>query len=725
MAASAQIRQVESPSDTDKALAADLNRRFFNDGSSLSRGASLYTAKSGVREMKDLIEKERLPYPRFQRDEKTFLLSQEQLELRHAPALARVLERYGVGSEGHVAWEKERAQERNASVTMSTVLATKAVREGAYVDRKALQDGAVINGLIDQGVSPDKAALTASLNRAMLDGAPADADRNAVLSSAVAGVRADPDAVLARLESHTSSYGADVSERLERLDAYVRDASAHLGEGVRFSEPYPHDDIPNAVSLSMTDPKGHAVDWTMRFDVEGTSMPTHVSARGQDAVWKDQLMIERRDVMMQTISPYYPPSDTRQALPSRSPMEANGMKLEVSDPGSRKPSQDWRVHFEPGSTVIREILLDGRQQDLRQLSEMSSGFTPAARAVAKRLEQQVPRKPETVLFVPPSERADFESLVRQKGASRRYDPKVTNEFGRPGGFVLTGGDPADFARWQGREAHKRFVEEGDQLRRGPKDMLDAARYRAADVDGDPFARYMAQGVKMPARPEDQDKWTRGYTDARGRQHVGLDQATPDKLRDLASLTASTYQDLEREEARIRLSLAITKDTSWKTRYDKIPGSHEERIQALLPREAADRMPGFAALVHGQNRHLWTVKDPEAPGGVREEGLSQQDKQAMNALNRGFKYLASRFEELTERPLGFSLTSSRHQERNEQAQVDVMATSGRQNTAGFLGGAPATATPEAAKTAISESVVPARPAAAKPAPKRASSELDLF
>ncbi len=719
MAASAKLDQAESPAVTDRTLAEDLNRRFFNDGSSLSRGASLYTAKSGVRDMKAMMESEGLPYPRFQKDTKTFLLAQETLSIRDAPAVARVLARYGAGSEGHASWEKERAQERNSEMALNTVLSTKAVREGTYVDRKTLEDGAVLNGLVDQGVSPEKAALAASYNRVLLDGSPSGHDRHEVLTRAVDAVRQDPAAVRAELEAHTASYGADTAERLERIDSYVREATSHLGEGVKFDKPYPHDTIANQVTMSMTDPKGQQVEWSMRFDFQGSSLPASVQAMGADRVWSDKLALERRDVMMDIISPYYSPSASREAFPSRSPTEAHGMRLEVSDKHSQVPSHDWRVHFEPGSTKIREILRDGRQQDVRELREMGAGFSPAARALAKRLDQQAPRRAETVLFVPPSEKRDFEALLREKGGSRRYDPKVPNEFGRPGGFILTKGDPADFTRWQGREAHKRFVEEGDKLRQGPKDMLAAARYKAADVDGDPFARYMAQGVKMPARPEQAEQWKTGFTDARGRHHVGLNEASPDKLRELAGITASSYQDLEREEARIRLTLAVGKDTSWKSRYDKLPGSHEDKIQALLPREAADRMPGFAALVHGQNRHLWTVKDPEAANGVREEGLSEQDKMAMNALNRGFKYLAARYEEITEQQMGFSLTSSRHQERSELAEVDVMATSSKKGATASVAAVPDFAKP------LPETPAAARPATPKPVAPRRGSELDMY
>lgn len=728
MAASATIRQGDASSSADKALAEDLGRRFFTDGSNLSRGAALYTTKDDVKAMKAMIAAEGLPYPRYQPETKTFIMSQESLSLKHAPAMSRVLERYGVGSEGHTAWDQERARDRASEATLDAALKSKAVRTGAYVDKRAMEDGTVVAGLVDQGVSGDKATLIAGENRRLLNERAASGeavDRPQVLAQAVDAVRRDPVGVAQTLEQTPSVYGNETTERMDRFDSYVREANAHLGKDARFSSVYPHESVSDAVTMTVTDAKDHTTEWSMRYGIEGSSMPTHVGVRGKDPLFED-----RSSTVSRMISPYYQPSDTRKSLISRSPLEPNAIKLDVHDQRAGGVPQEWHVKFKRGSAAVEEVLLDGRKMDVRQLAEMGAGFTPAARAVAKRLEHQPARK-ETVLFVPPSERRDFDALTRQKGVTARYDPKVTNEFGRPGGYILMGGDPADFARWQGREAHQRFVAEGDRLRQAPRDMLAAARYKVADADRDPYARYLAQGLKMPLKREEQVKWEEGYTDQRGRSHVGLNQASPTQLMELARLSAGSYQDLEREEGRIRLSLAVTKDTSWRTRYEKLPGSHEERIQALLPREAADKLPGFLALNHGQNRHLWTVRDPNAPDGVREEGLNPMDKQAMNALNRGFKYLSARYEELTNQSLGFGLTSGRNDDRSAQAAVDTSAVQVKQDRSVFFGrkeadapedkgSSPSTRDPAAPVAAA------ARPAAPKPAPaKRSNDGLDMF
>lgn len=728
MASGQAIQGAPKGQEAHTALAHDLQRRFFTSGTdqSVSSGAHLYTTKDGVPGMKAALKEAGLPDARFQRDSKTFLVASSSLKLRDAPAMAEILERYGVGSEGHRAWEQERRRDVGQETNLREVLKSHTVRQGGNIDLKAHADGAVMAGLVDQGVAGDTAALVAAENRRRTEayGNGPRPSPDAVLQGSYDAVQRDPQGVTAAVDAaRYEAYGSDVADRLERLDAYVREATAHLGDSVRIGEARPHDEVDNAVSLTVTDRAGNETEWAMRFDV-GSSMPNLVRERPEN----DTLARERFQTAQNAIAPYYSQFKASEisAVAVRNPMDAHGMQIVVSERDSGKPAHDWRVNFAPGSSAdMREVLLDGRQVPLRDLREMATERSGVARALAQRLNHEIARKPETMLFIPPSERQEFNALAREKGATARYNQNLQSGYGRPGGYILMGGNPADFAKWQGPEAHSRFVKEGDERRRGTATLQAAAREVVAHANEDPFARYMGVGVKFPSDPEKQQQWKDGYTDGRGRQHAGLKEASPEQLMELAGRTAQSYQALEKEEARIRLEVALQHKTQWRSRYDALPGSHEDKIEALLPREAADKQPGFLAINHNQNRHLWMVRDPEnSKGGPVEAGLSREDKLALNSLGRGFAYLRERYEEITQKAMGFTVTGMQRENGSLQNSVDTSVTRMESNVDKFLGGdAPAKGAAPAAAAAtapapVQAAAASAAPAAAKPAARPA-------
>ncbi len=737
MAGGQAVRSVPAVHEANAALAQNLSNRYFvqsRDSQSGDEirglsGAHLYTTKDNVAAMKAEIKEAGLPAARFQRDTKTFLIAASDLKLSHAPEMAGILERYGVGSEGHIAWERERKANIATEVGTHAVLASHGVRTGANVDLKAHADGAIAGGLVDQGVPTGLALLTAQEHRrrstAYGDG-PQPSQETMIQQSYEAAIR-DPGGVAAAVEaSRYDSYGADVADRLERLDSYVRAAVAHHGEGVRIGQALPHEEIDNAVTLTVTDKAGRETEWAMRFAV-GSSAPNLV-VESPDT---DDLTKARFQAAQQAIAPVY--SDFKRgdlgASASRNPMDPHGLQILVGEKGSARPPQDWRVNFAPGSAAeIREVLKDGQRVPLADLREVVTERSPVARALASRLNNEIAhRKPESILFVPPAERDEFNATLREKGGTSRYQKDLQHGFGpRPGAYILMSGNPEDFSKWQGAEAHARFAQAGDARRRGDATLVAAAREVVAHANEHPYARYMGVGVKLPA-PVDtripgavdkQKEWIDGYTDARGRKHVGLKEASPEQIRDLATRTALSYQDLERDEARIRLEVALTRSPQWKARYDAQPGSHDQKIDAILPRDAADGQPGFLAINHRQNRQLWTVRSSDNSGEMVEAGLGREDKLALNSLGRGFAWLRERYELITERSLGFTVTGLQRDAGSLQSTVDTSVRKIESNVNKFLADdGPAKPSSSTASPARSQEPV-ATPDAAKAAPARA-------
>jgi hypothetical protein len=184
----------------------------------------------------------------------------------------------------------------------------------------------------------------------------------------------------------------------------------------------------------------------------------------------------------------------------------------------------------------------------------------------------------------------------------------------------------------------------------------------AAIQEDPFSDYLTEGLKLPAHNTGRQARIDGYVDARGRTHVGLKAASRRQIVEIAKRTASAYQILKLKEARIRLEVVLKHNAHWRARYDTLTGSHEERVEALLSRDTIHKQPGFLAISHDRNRHLWMIADGDGAPHRSEAGLERMDKLRLNSLQRGFEYLQERYEAITGNLIDVPLTDVDHEDR---------------------------------------------------------------
>ncbi|MPR05681.1 hypothetical protein [Microvirga tunisiensis] len=270
--------------------------------------------------------------------------------------------------------------------------------------------------------------------------------------------------------------------------------------------------------------------------------------------------------------------------------------------------------------------------------------------------------PDILMYVPYSDRERFDDRVVEKGGTYRYDASVDNGFGGRGAFILTGGDPADFADWTKPEAHAQFVAEHNEREDGDQALRNAARQVAAERSNDPFARFYARGVMMPRDEAAGRLVVAGGKDSHGRELVGLDKASPDKLKDLASRTSQSIAYLSRKEDKIRFGFAVRNDETWRGKYQRASRA-DEPTQAV-----AKLFKDFGMLDFNKKRDLATYRASD--GSLQTAGLKREETGEMASLRRGYQFLAARYKEVTGHDIGVSVSGLRKAVENEQAAAQV-------------------------------------------------------
>lgn len=628
-----------------------LKGKFFMEEGNASSRAPLFTVRENVAAMRKDFESAGATRDaiRFDRNSKVFYLGLTGVKPDRAKELYGVLEDYGHGSAGEVAWKAERDEQARLETATRRALKSEVVQSGAMVDLKTHKEGVAAAQLVDAGLDEATADVVARdfvrredeyLTRSEAEGF-AMPDAQDVLKESYAEVTADIDAALAEIEA---AEGRDVVDptsldearrqalvayvNTSRLDVLDQNASVGVADGV----------ADTLVVAAGGDAKGGEREYSMRFG-HGTAVPVAVAVEGND-----ELFGANRAKSLGLLEGYYSgfKRDQLSFDGMRDPENAQTVKL-VADDGEQR--QTWKFAYE--GAALKGITCDGKEVSENTLVVAAANQGATLERVANRLGTSAEKPERVVLTVPPSERDEFERLKAEKGAVTRYDAKAQSGHGRPGGWYLLNGDPKDFEKWTGPEAHAKFVAEGNARYRNQVALTDAAKTVAAEADGKPFAHF-ERGVMMHTKSEDAQRFIEGYTDNLGRQRRGLKEASADELRSLAETTSKSYMELDRKESILRLEVMVKNSPSWRTRYQGLPGSHEEKIEALLPRTAADGKIGFRGLNHDQNRQQWHVNGKEA-------SLEANEKRTMQSLYRGFGWLRERYQEVAGRSLDFTLT----------------------------------------------------------------------
>lgn len=648
-----------------------LKGKFFMEEGNASSRAPLFTVRENVAAMRKDFEGAGATRDaiRFDRNSKIFYLGLTGVKPDRAKELYGVLEDYGNGSAGEQAWKAERVEQERLETATRRAIKSEAVQSGAMVDLKTHKEGVAAAQLVEAGLDEPTAEVVArDFVRREQDYATRSAaegfdmpEAQDVLQESYAEVTADIDAAMAEIESAEGREAVDASHLDEarrqalvayvnssRLDVLDQNASVGVAEGV----------ADTLVVAAGGDGKAAEREYSMRFG-HGSAVPVAVAVEGND-----ELYSANRAKSLELLQGYYTgfKRDHLSFDGMRDPENAQTVKF-VADDGEQR--QTWKLAFE--GAALKGITCDGKEVSENTLVVAAANQGATLERVANRLGTSVEKPERVVLTVPPSERDEFERLKAEKGAVTRYDAKAQSGHGRPGGWYLLKGEAKDFEKWTGPEAHAKFVAEGNARYRNQVALTDAAKTVAAEADGKPYAHF-ERGVMMHTKSEDAQKFIDGYTDNLGRQRRGLKEASADELRTLAENTSKSYMELDRKESIIRLEVMVKNSPSWRTRYQGLPGSHEEKIEALLPRTAADGKIGFRGLNHDQNRQQWHVAGKEA-------SLEPNEKRTMQSLYRGFGWLRERYQEVAGRSLDFTLTGvklSNAEARKEVASETTLA-----------------------------------------------------
>lgn len=652
-----------------------LQDKYFRDGGAETDRAQIYTVYENVSAMREEFRGAGVPRSaiRWDRGNKVFLLDGSAVTDKNAAQVTLLMGRYGKGSDGEVAWKDERAAKDRENEDLRGVLRSEVVQNGLAVDMRSHKEGVIEAALVDAGQTPEMAAVVARETVALgeryqrsgeLDGALGPTD-DELLAQAAASIDADLEAVLGR-HKEEDLQAADRAAALERerkdfVLSYIEGARVStLADGV---EPAPFPELgPDVYSVNALAGDGSSQRWDFRFGVNSAT------ATAVALVGEDRLFDERVQKARELFQPYFGRFKREQpeVRIARDPADPHGMKMSFSEDSQK--AQAWELKFKQGpfkrkpSAEIAEIRCNGQEVSEQAIFMAGAEGGPTLERVAGRLDTSPARQVLAVLTVPMSERAEFDRVKAETGAVTRYDKNADSGFGKPGGWYLLKGDPKDFSKWSTAEAFAKFVEEGNDRFRRAKVLEDVARVAGAQEKGHPYGHF-ARGVMMPAKEEDRGKFVDGYKDPRGIVRRGLSQANAEELRDLARITSASYIEYDRRESSIRLEVVVQRSEHWKQRYDNIPGTHAEKIAALLPREAADGKMGFMGLNHGPNRASWTVDGVEA-------GLPEIDKRTMLSLKRGFDYLQDRYAVVAGRPLDISLKGVKLAEYVEKREVSA-------------------------------------------------------
>lgn len=648
-----------------------LKGKFFMEGGDASSRAPIFTVRENVAAMRKEFEGAGAGRDaiRFDRNTKVFYLGLTGVKPDRAKDLYGVLEDYGHGSAGEAAWKAERDEQVRLETATRRALQSEAVQSGAMVDLKTHKEGVAAAQLVDAGLDASTADVVARdfVRREQDYAARSEAegfdmpDAQDVLQESYAEVSADIDAAFAQLEAaegQEAVASADLDEarrqalvayvNTSRLDVLDQNASVGVADGV----------ADTLVVTAGGDGQVPAREYSMRF-AHDSATAIAVGVEGED-----QLFTANRAKSLELLNGYYEgfKRDHMSFDAMRDPTSAQAVKIVANDGDQR---QTWKFGFE--GAAIKAITCDGNEVSENTLVVAAANKGATLERVANRLGTTAEKPARVVLTVPPSERDEFERLKAEKGAVTRYDAKAQSGHGRPGGWYLVKGEAKDFEKWTGPEAHAKFVAEGNARYRNQVDLSNAAKTVAAEADGKPFAHF-ERGVMMHQKAEDAQKFIDGYTDNLGRQRRGLKEASADELRSLAENTSKSYMELDRKESVLRLEVMVKNSPSWRTRYQAMPGSHDEKIEALLPRTAADGKIGFRGLNHNQNRQQWHVNGQEA-------SLEPNEKRTMQSLYRGFGWLRERYQEVAGRSLDFTLTGvklSTAEARKEVASETTLA-----------------------------------------------------
>lgn len=631
-----------------------LKGKFFTEKGDESSRAPLYTVKENVAAMRKEFEAAGAPRDsiRFDRNSKVFYLGLTGIKQDRAKDLYGVLEDYGVGSAGEALWTKEREEQDRLETATRRAIKSEAVLSGSMIDLKTHKEGVAAAQLLEAGMEPTTAEVVARdfvrreqdySDRSAAEGTEMP-DAQHILEESFAEVSADIDAAIERLGTAELAESEGIStldaDRAKVLFDYVKQ---HGGLVIRpddeLSVPVPDTNMPDTLLMRAYHKADEApIGFSMRF-ANRSSEAVAVAAHGADAQFD-----ANRDKALGLLSGYYAGFQRAEISfdPMRDPKDVHTVKI-IADDGTQR--QNWRFGYAGGD--IKSITCDGNEVSENALVVAAENKGATLERVANRLGTTTAKPNTVVLTVPHSERAEFERLKAEKGAVTRYDAKAPNGHGRPGGWYLIAGDVKDFEKWTGPDAHAKFVAEGDARFRNQVALTNAAKTLVAEVEGKPYPQY-ERGVMMPGKAEDSQKFIDGYVDNQGRQRRGLKEATSDELRLLAEHTSRSYQELDRKESIIRLEAMTRNSPAWRRRYADLPGSHSDRIAALLPRTAADGKIGFRGLDHDKNRQQWHVNG-------KEVGLEVNEKRTMQSLYRGFGWLRDRYQEVSGRPLDFTLT----------------------------------------------------------------------
>lgn len=648
-----------------------LKGKFFMENGDESSRAPIFTVKENVAAMRKEFEGAGAPRDsiRFDRNSKVFYLGLTGIKPDRAKDLYGVLEDYGNGSAGENAWKAERDEQARLEMVTRRVLKSEAVRDGSMIDLKTHKEGVAAAQLVEAGLDEGTADVVARdfirreqdyANRSAADGAEMP-DAQHILEESYAEVSADIEAALGRVEEldaiENQAVSALETERGHALFEYVK---SHGGLVIRpddeLSVPTPETGVADTLLMrAYHKDGGEPIGFNMRF-ANRSAEPIAVGVYGADPQFS-----ANRDKALGLLSGYYDGFKRNEVTfdAMRDPKDAQTVKI-IADDGNKR--QAWRFGYEGNS--LKAITCDGNEVSENALVVAAANRGATLERVANRLGTTTEKPKQVVLTVPPSERDEFERLKAEKGAVTRYDAKAVNGHGRPGGWYLIKGDAKDFDKWTGPEAHQKFVAEGNARYRNQVAMTDAAKTVVAQAEGKPFAHY-ERGVMMPTKVEDAQKFIDGHVDNLGRQRRGLKEATSDELRVLAENTSRSYVELDRKESVVRLEVMLQNSPSWRKRYQDLPGSHEEKIEALLPRTAADGKIGFRGLDHDKNRQQWHQNG-------REAGLEVNEKRTMQSLYRGFGWIRERYQEVAGRPLDFTLTGVKLS--NTEVRKDVAAES---------------------------------------------------